>query len=62
MTQTDDFVEGYKAGYQVGYQDGKGAGYVDAKVRAHLAVEAALERPALNQARRALDNVVGKAE
>ncbi len=67
--EPDKYIEGYreghKAGHGVGYTDGKGAGYSDAKVRAHLALEAACDQIGLPGSQRevlmrALDNVLGK--
>lgn len=62
-----EYVEGYKAGWSAGYTDGKGTGYVDAKVRARLGIEAACDHLDLSRAQRDVlirtsNNILGTVE
>lgn len=69
MTEKPDgeYQRGFLEGWKAGYEDGKSVGYVDAKVRSRLALEAVCEqigapRELRQKLMRAADNVVGKVE
>lgn len=62
---SEDYREGYKAGYASGFTDGTAAGYIDAKVRSYLALDAvdssgAVDKQALKKVDDALSKLVGK--